>query len=354
MQLFTLIFGSIFIIVTFLPIIKTGVWWIRIFDYPRIQIAAFLSVSIILAYIYWGWNNYVGLLLITSLLVALIYQLGLIFKYTPLHPIQARKASHKDFKNTIRIMESNIRMENTETEKLLRLVKDISPNVLIINEANEWWSEQLIELDKLFPYSLKKPLENTYGMLLFSEYPLKNTEINFLVEDDIPSFFATVVLPSSIEVDIHCLHPKPPMPGTPTYERDTEILLVGKRAKKSSHPTIVVGDLNDVAWSYTSALFQRYSGLLDPRQGRGLFNTYNVATPLFRYPLDHFFYSAHFGLVRLERLPDIGSDHFPMMLELCYEEDRDHAKNKALADSSDKAEVEEKIEDGKSYVGGER
>ena len=287
-----------------------------------------------------------GLLLLTGLLISLIYQLGLIFKYTPVHPVQAKKVKKIDPKNTIRILESNIRMENREAEKLIDLVKSSSPDVLVVNEANQWWAEQLTELDSLYPYTLKQPLENTYGMLLFSKFSLKNTEVNYLVDDDIPSFFTSVVLPSSTEIDLHCLHPKPPMPGTPTYERDTEILIVGKRAKKSKRPTIVVGDLNDVAWSYTSALFQRYSGLLDPRQGRGLFNTYNVNAPLLRYPLDHFFYSAHFGLVKLERMPGVGSDHFPILLEVCYEDGENHVQNKSNPDQEDKEEVEVKISEG--------
>lgn len=348
MQILTLVLSFICLFATIVPIIRTGAWWVRIFDYPRIQIAFFLLLSCILALIQFGWDNYKGLLLLTSLLIALVYQLGLIFKYTSIHTVQARKARKISTENTIKILESNIRMENREAGKLRDLVEHICPDVFVINEANKWWEEQLLDLESNYPYSIKRPLENTYGMLLFSKFPIKHSEINFLVEDDIPSFFTTIVLPSSVEVDLYCLHPRPPMPGTPTYERDTEILIVGKKVKKSNRPTIVVGDLNDVAWSYTSSLFQRYSGLLDPRQGRGLFNTYNVNAPLLRYPLDHFFYSAHFGLVSLKRLPDVGSDHFPMLLEVCYEEGENHTVNKAEADSSDKAEVEEKIAEGMS------
>jgi endonuclease/exonuclease/phosphatase (EEP) superfamily protein YafD len=81
-------------------------------------------------------------------------------------------------------------------------------------------------------------------------------------------------------------------------------------------PIIVAGDFNDVAWSHTTRLFQRLSGLLDPRVGRGLYNTFHADHPLLRFPLDHLFHSNHFTLGSFRRLRHIGSDHFPIYVEL--------------------------------------
>ncbi len=65
-------------------------------------------------------------------------------------------------------MVSNVRMENRRTEDFKRIVKETAPDLLLINEPDQWWAEQLAELDKIFPYAVKKPLGNTYGMMLFS------------------------------------------------------------------------------------------------------------------------------------------------------------------------------------------
>ena len=102
--------------------------------------------------------------------------------------------------------------------------------------------------------------------------------MKYLVEKDIPSIHATIVLPSGQAIRLFCLHPTPPVPqeNPRSTEQDKEILLVGKLAKASRLPVIVAGDLNDVAWSYTTELFQKVSGLLDPGRGFSIRLTPNI------------------------------------------------------------------------------
>jgi hypothetical protein len=94
---------------------------------------------------------------------------------------------------------------------------------------------------------------------------------------------------------------------------------VGREARQAPLPAVVGGDLNDVAWSHTTRLFQRLSGLLDPRVGRGLFATFPARFPCLRWPLDHLFHSASFTLSDLARLEGFGSDHLPILVELALE-----------------------------------
>lgn len=128
-------------------------------------------------------------------------------------------------------------------------------------------------------------------MILLSKFPLTESKVNFLVKEDIPSIFTKITLQSGVKIDFYGVHPEPPKPGTDTYERDTELLLIWKKIKDYEYPTLVAGDLNDVGWFATSKLFRKYSELVDPREGRGLFNTYSVFMLLMRFPLDHIFYS---------------------------------------------------------------
>lgn len=318
MRKFTLVCVCISIIATALPIIDTDHWWIRIFDFPRAQITVFSIITLVLTIVYFKKDVIRLLLFSTVLLSIIIYQSVLMVRYTPLYPIQAPSASNPDPDNNFSILLSNVKMDNDNYAKFRNLVRSAEPDIILINEVDDKWTKELEEFDAIYPFNIKQPLDNTYGMILYSKFKLNNPEINFLVDDSIPSMYAKVILPSGNEINLHCLHPEPPKPGSSTYERDTEILLVGNRIVEENEPAVVVGDLNDVAWSYTSELFQKRSGMLDPREGRGFFNTYNVFVPLFRYPLDHFFYTQDFNLISLKKLESFGSDHFPIMIHLEY------------------------------------
>jgi endonuclease/exonuclease/phosphatase (EEP) superfamily protein YafD len=201
-------------------------------------------------------------------------------------------------------------------------------------------------LDQVYPYAVKQPQENFYGMIVYSRLPLARTVVKFLAEDHIPSIYAQATLRSGDVIDLYCLHPEPPVPCIDTEERDAELLIVGKQVRQAGKPCLVCGDLNDVAGSSTNRLFQNISGLLDPRIGRGLYNTHPTYVPIFRAPVDHVFHSDEFRLVALKRLPPIGSDHFPICVELSYEPEKEDEHEEPTPTAEEKVCAEEMIENG--------
>jgi endonuclease/exonuclease/phosphatase (EEP) superfamily protein YafD len=318
MKLFAQVLAAAFVAATVLPLSRLSDWWVRAFDFPRPQIAA-LGVGLLIAYV-WAWdvhNRFEGALL-ALLAICVLYQVARMLPYTPLYPRQVVAAADGDPRNTLAILVSNVYMENREAARLLRLIRSRSPDLVLTVETDDWWEEQLRALEEDYPHTVKHPLDNTYGMLLYSRLELIEPRVELLLADDIPSVHADVRLPSGRTFRFYGLHPRPPAPteAPDTVERDGELLIVARRVSEHGGPTIVAGDLNDVAWSATTSLMQRVGGLLDPRIGRGLYSTYNAKIPVLRWPLDHVFHSEHFQLVSLERLPPVGSDHFPIFVRL--------------------------------------
>ncbi|WP_255594420.1 endonuclease/exonuclease/phosphatase family protein [Pontibacter sp. HSC-14F20] len=323
-------------------------WWIRVLDFPRLHVAILLTgvlVAYVTLYDMTGGAGEIAMLVLWVL--AIVNEMRYVYYFTPLAPKEALRTEMKEPANAVSLMISNVRMTNKKYEKFLKLILRTDPDIVLINEPNQAWHEHLQpELDKRFPYAIKKPLENTYGMLLYSKFKLLDSEIRFMVEDDIPSFFTVVEMPSGLLFDLYTVHPQPPRLMKNTETREAELLIAAKAVKKSPHPSIVAGDLNDVAWSSTTKLFKQISGMLDPRVGRGFYNTYNAFVPLFRYPLDHVFYDPSFRLVHMQRLSKFGSDHFPILITLNYEPKHEEEQPAPKADAEDHEEANELIQEG--------
>lgn len=333
----------------FLPMIRSDAWWIRGFEFPRIQmLTTGLILWIVLAFFgveSWQIDGGVwGFLTLSILLHA--------WWMRPYSKLARRQVLEGREEPAISVIISNVLMSNREAAPLLGLLRDKAPDLVIAVETDQWWVENLRELADDYPYAVEVPQDDTYGMVLRSRLPLIGASVKRLVKENIPSIHTQVRLAAGELVDLYVVHPKPPFPGeeTSTTDRDAELLVIGKHLAKHSNPTIVAGDLNDVAWSETTRLFQKISRLLDPRIGRGFFNTYHAAHWWLRWPLDHVFLSDHFRLLRLELQPSIGSDHFPILVELSFEPHRHDQQGAPEKKPGDEREAREKISES-SAVG---
>lgn len=336
---------SIFLVTTvLLPLWRKDIWVIRIFDYPRTQ-KFFLVVVVCFCWVYYVfqgavWYDY---LLFAILLGCLVHLLVLILPFSPLGKKMIGKAEATSKSPTFNVLVSNVFQDNHHYDKVLQLVQHRKPDIVLLLEINKAWQEGVKSLHQDFPHAIELPLENTYGLLFFSKWPIVRHAVNYLIDKEIPSVVVEIAFHHHI-IKIFGLHPSPPVPQENAYstDRDAEILMVGKATKKETGPCLVIGDLNDVAWSYTTELFLKISGLLDPRRGRGLYSTFHAKYPFFRWPLDHFFVSKHFELVAMKVEKPIGSDHFPISISLLISDQEE--SNPLHGDADDMKLANEKIQ----------
>ena len=348
-----LLLGGLGLLGTLLPLLRHTAWWIRVCDFPRLQIGAGLALS--LALLALGPGPLPGAVPRTGVLLALgtalLFQAWHIWPYTRLHRKQVRDSQRPatDDDHHFSLLVTNVLQYNRDAGRCLALIRQYRPDMVLALETDDWWLSQLRGIEDALPHTCHAPLPNTYGMLVFSRLPLVDKQIKFLLDPGIPSFHGRVRLGSGLEINLHFVHPKPPAPqeSKTSTRRDAELLVVGRAIQHHTGPTIVAGDLNDVAWSRTSGLFRRLSRLLDPRIGRGLLPTFHADHRLLRWPLDHVFHSAHFRVAAIERLPHIGSDHYPIYLRLSHEPAgwREQDAELEAVDALDRLEAREKIKE---------
>lgn len=321
MDVIIIIFAALLFLFTLLSVTRHQYWVFRVFDYPRVQKLVLSGVCLLLVIAFYRGTATLYWILLAGLVANIIYLGSQVVPFTPLGKKQVLRATTDIPDQSICVMISNVFEDNRNSAGCLREIYKHDPDVVLLLETSHWWDEQTQELANKYPFSVKKPIDNTYGMLLYSKLPLQDAEIKFLVEKDIPSIHTVVVLKSGKKIRLFCVHPTPPVPNeNPTSkERDKELLMIADLAKTSELPVIVVGDLNDVAWSYTTELFLKMSGLIDPRRGRGFYNSFHAHYPFLRFPLDHAFISTDFKLKGMRRLNNFNSDHFPIYIHLQHE-----------------------------------
>jgi endonuclease/exonuclease/phosphatase (EEP) superfamily protein YafD len=340
-------FGVVAIICTLIPFIPSDQWFIRMFAFPHIQLTALTLFAILAWQIKFDVKSKRDYTFMALLITCFVYQASVIAPFTPFYEKESNDATSLETK--INVFTVNVLQKNNESEKVLKIIQKLNPDLVVFTEANKEWLKKIEKnLSKKYEHQVIEPLDNTYGMLLYSRYELIDPEVKFMVTDSIPSIHSKLRLPNGDLIQLYAVHPTPPMPqeNKLSTDRDAELIFTAELARNSKLPVIVTGDFNDIPWSSTSILFQHTSELLDVRVGRGFYNTFNAQKFLFRWPLDHIYVSPEFRVAKIENCESINSDHFPFYVELSYEPElaKEQLPNPATAEELKQAEqVKERL-----------
>lgn len=310
--------STVLILITLVSLFDNfKVWYYKILDFPRLQ---YLLTGTLLAVLFMLLNKkwkFPSIALLIGLLTVIIIHGMVIYPYlfgektVPDYQKEITKTE-----DTFGVLVANVLIDNRQASKFLKIVNQQNPDILLSMEVNDWWGEKLQVLKESYPYHLEYPLNNAYGMSLYSKLPIEKMEIQFLKHSDVPSFHIIMKLPSGRFFSFYAVHPVAPVPSKKypdnVGEEEVALLKIGNLVKENPLPSIVAGDFNDVSWSDTSVMFGKNANLSNVRIGRGLYNTFSSNSFFLRWPLDHYFVTEEFTLISLERLSKFGSDHYPL------------------------------------------
>ncbi len=315
--------GILLIVVTVLSLLNAWFWFFKILNFPRVVTIIAMLVCLFFYLLLRENKSVFSLIFSSSLVVAIIIQCYIIFPYTTLAPkkVASAKASEVSKESLLSIIVANVLMKNRESEGLLKMIEDKDPSFVLTMEVNKRWQNDLKVLEKRYPYQIMFPTDNTYGMFLYSKFPLSNEEILFLYNDKVPSFHCRVTMPNGKIFQLLTVHPVAPKPSEHPDnigEKEKELVIAGRVVAAADLPAIVAGDFNDVGWSCNTSEFEEVSNLNDVRCGRGMYNTFSAKTFIFKWPLDYVYVSKEFKVLNIERLGAFGSDHYPFYAQLAF------------------------------------
>lgn len=331
-----------------LPLVETDVWWIRILDFPRVQFAVGLAALLAICLALRPRSRALPVMAVTAALLGVSYHIYKLYPYFwgVVKEMPAGLVTCPT-NGSLSVMVANVQESNERAKEFLDVVSAADPDVLLILETDAWWNAHLEPLNAMFAQAVQHVPEDhgAFGMHLFSKLDLVTPEFRFLFDAYTPSVFTGLRLPSGATVRLLGLHPRPPQAWSqPTTMRDAHLLSAALEARDSDAPTILAGDFNAVPWERVNRRAMRIGGLLDPRVGRGLYPTFRTGGVLVSWPIDQILFQQEFVLVDFEKLPPFGSDHYPILVELCHAPDLSFAHSAPPIEGDDLAEAERTIQ----------
>ncbi len=238
--------------------------------------------------------------------------LGLVnlWRIVPLYARRAPASKGPPF----RVVLANVRSSNTSADLVSRFLHEVDADIVVLQEMTEVWLSELRVLIAEYPYCKSVILERGFGIMLLSRMPVESAEIVRVRAEGLP------VVIGRLQYDGHPLtvvsaHPLAPLSPRRLRMRNELLAALAEFIRSISGPVLLLGDLNATSWTPAFKDLLRASGLQDSRRGFGVQGSWPVQAPWMRIAIDHCLVSSDLT-VRTRRIgPNIGSDHYPVIIE---------------------------------------
>ena len=299
---------AVVLFTTLAPLTNSVQWWVRGWDFPRIHIALVALALMVPALLVARTEMLVAACV---LLVCAVYQFIRVYPYTSLAPTEIALRDDIPEDAQINVISANVLMENRDHAALINLLEREAPDIVFLMETDQVWADGLADHLASYKTVVSQPQDNHYGLIFATHLDVISAEVVHLADDATPALLAELNGPTGAFFFVG-LHPRPPVPGNTTKERDEQIKRAALIADRKRLPVIAMGDFNDVAWSYSSQRFKEYGEFYDPRLGRTMLPSFDANSWIMRLPIDQLYLTEGFDLASFSRLEAFGSDHFPI------------------------------------------
>ena len=272
-----------------------------------------IAITALILYFLFKIKDKAFVIAITAIIIVNVLEIAHCFFISPSFTtkIPAEKLIRE---NKIKVGLINLLTANTKYEAVADDIEANNPDILILEEIDYKWSEELYNVTKKYRYRYEYLRDDNFGMAIYSNIRVKN--FNTITAGD---FNELPVLTADVEIngkdaEIIAIHTTPPTSNA--YFKNTKKMLydLSEYIKHKNVPLIVAGDMNSTRFSYNYKIFIKQTKMQD---ACGLFQRTwpSYWTAPLRIPLDHVFFSKHFGKLNFYTGKNVGSDHFPVYSE---------------------------------------
>ncbi len=215
----------------------------------------------------------------------------------------------------LKISSINLWSSNTETQKVIDYIHRVDPDMLILQEFNERWYDDLHTVLEAYPYQKAVVRTDNFGIAIYSKVALQSTTKLNLSQAEIPSLLATIIFQDQL-LHVLATHPLPPVGLQYFTDRNRQLAAIASVQRASGDRFMVIGDLNTSSYAPNFKKLLADTQLEDSRQGFGVLPTW----PAYFFPMmvtiDHCLVSKQIKVVKRAVGHHIGSDHLPIYVEI--------------------------------------
>lgn len=214
--------------------------------------------------------------------------------------------------DSVRLLVFNVDAGNHRYGELTGFVEEVDPDLIGLTELTPAWTRALGPALAGFAQRRLAPRANEYGIGLYSRRSLTRTQLARFPADGPEAILARFELDGR-PITFLLAHVHTPFAG-PIHHRELEAIAAARATLGSR--LIVCGDFNTVPWASAFRRFVSSTGLTDLYAGSWPAYSWPTWSPLLRVPLDHCLVSGGLTVVARRFGPDLGSDHFPLVVDV--------------------------------------
>jgi endonuclease/exonuclease/phosphatase (EEP) superfamily protein YafD len=216
----------------------------------------------------------------------------------------------------LRLMSFNLLSQNESYGDVAGYIAANEPDVVFLHEASRPWEEAMEGSGLGYVVTRTRDDDHIFGTLVLTRIEAVVEGFGF-TEREPRAVEVIATLPDGPTVSILGIHPLSPTTEGTAALRDAQLSFAGRWAADVSGPTVVAGDFNAGPWSHGFRELADDGDLRDSQRGFGLQPSFPAgSSPAIRVAIDHVLVSEEVAVVDRTLGPALGSDHFPVMVDL--------------------------------------
>lgn len=215
----------------------------------------------------------------------------------------------------LRLLLLNVLKPNRHDGPVLDLVAGTDADVLVFVEVDAWWKRALEALAPDYPHCVFRPLDNNFGLAVFSRIPFDDTDVCVLGDAGRASACLRITV-GGTPVSVMATHPCPPVTAQSFRLRNNQLEQVAAYLDTRG-PAILIGDINTTMWSPWYRRIERRTGMVNARLGHGVLPSWPTFLPAAaRIPIDQCLVTPDITVTGCRLGPPVGSDHLPLIVDV--------------------------------------